>query len=207
MNQTPLCIIMTKHGSDKGHGRHNYTPEYHKLIGKKRNKIKNVFEIGIGSQNPQIPNNMGQGGTPSASLRGWKEYFPNATIHGADIDKTILKNEEKIQTHYVDQKDAKTIQEMWNHPSLKTKTFDIIVDDGQHTLETNINFLKNSIQKLKPKGTYIIEDINTDPKNIQQFRKALNKLKKTHRIKYFIKQIPHPTNQEDNCIIIITTKR
>lgn len=162
---------MTKNGSDKGHGRHNYTIEYHKLFGKKRNKIKNVFEIGIGSQNPQIPNNMGQGGIPSASLRGWKEYFPNATIHGADIDKTILKNEEKIQTYYVDQKDEKTIQEMWNHPSLKTKTFDIIVDDGQHTLETNINFLKNSIHLKKPKGTYIIEDINTDLKTYNNSEK------------------------------------
>ncbi len=194
---------MTKHGSDKGHGRHNYTPEYHKLFTEKRNKIEKVFEIGIGSQNPLIPCNMGQGGTPSASLRGWKEYFPNATIHGADIDKTILKDEERIKTHYVDQNDPNAIQEMWNKPDLKEITFDIIIDDGQHNHQANITFLKNSLQKLKPDGTYIIEDISIKPETLKEYQQTLDQLP----INYQIHQLPHPTNQEDNCIIIITTKR
>jgi hypothetical protein len=40
--------------------------------------------------------------------------------------------------------------------------FDIIVDDGPHTYSSNILFYKNSINKLKTNGMYIIEDINLD---------------------------------------------
>ena len=39
-------------------------------------------------------------------------YFLNATIYGADVDKKILKNEEKIKTYYVDQTDKNSINEM-----------------------------------------------------------------------------------------------
>ena len=203
MEETPLCTIMKKHGSDKGQDRHNYTITYHKLFKNKRTQITNIFEIGIGSTNPQIPSSMGPNGTPKASLRGWSEYFPNATIHGADIDETILKNEEKIQTHYVDQNNPTSIQEMWNSPSLQNQTFDIIIDDAQHNHQANITFLNNSLQKLKPDGTYIIEDINTNPQNIQQYQTTLNQNK---NINYQIHQIPHPTNNQDNCIITITRK-
>lgn len=202
MEETPLCTIMQKHGSDKGQGRHNYTPLYHNLFKNKRTQITDIFELGIGTTNPQIPSNMGPNGTPKASLRGWKEYFPNATIHGADIDTTILKDEEKIQTHYVDLNNPQTIQEMWNQHSLKEQTFDIIIDDGLHNHQANTTFLTNSLKKLKPDGTYIIEDINTNPQNIQQYQNTLNQLP----INYRIHQIPHPTNNQDNCTIIITRK-
>ena len=40
---------------------------------------------------------------PGASLRVWNEYFKNATIYGADIDKSTLFEEKKIKTFYVDQ--------------------------------------------------------------------------------------------------------
>ena len=39
---------------------------------------------------------MGSEGVPLASLRAWRDYFKNANIYGADIDKGILKDEERI---------------------------------------------------------------------------------------------------------------
>lgn len=37
--------------------------------------------------------------------------------------------------------------------------FDIIIDDGPHSLESQIFFLENYLDKVKPNGLLIIEDI------------------------------------------------
>ena len=55
----------------------------------------NIFEVGLGTNNVDVPSNMGKDGKPGASLRAWRDYFPNA-----DIDTRILFKEDKIQTFY-----------------------------------------------------------------------------------------------------------
>ena len=76
---------------------------------------------------------MGTYGKPGASLRMWRDYFYNANIYGADIDKGILFNEDRINTYFVDQLDSETIKSMWNNIGLKD--FDIIIDDGLHEVD------------------------------------------------------------------------
>lgn len=39
------------------------------------------------------------------------------------------------------------------------KNFDIIIDDGLHTTDANVNLFLNSFNKLKKNGIYIIEDV------------------------------------------------
>ena len=46
----------------------------------------------------------------SASLYMWQEYFPNAEIFGADVDKRILFNEGRIKTYFVDQYSFESIK-------------------------------------------------------------------------------------------------
>ena len=70
------------------------------------------MEVGLGSNNTELLSNMGSDGKPLASLRAWRDYFPNAQIYGADIDKDILTNEERIKTFFVDQTKPDTIREM-----------------------------------------------------------------------------------------------
>ena len=48
---------------------------------------------------------------------------------------------------------------MWNN--INIDGFDIIIDDGMHTLSASSNFFLNSFSKLKKKGIYIIEDVHT----------------------------------------------
>lgn len=48
-------------------------------------------------------NFMGNNCRPCASIYGWKEFFQNSLIFGADIDKDILINEDRIKTYYCDQ--------------------------------------------------------------------------------------------------------
>jgi hypothetical protein len=55
---------------------------------------------------------MGRTGTPGASLRAWRDYFPNAEIYGADIDREILFEEERISAFYVNQLSESAILKM-----------------------------------------------------------------------------------------------
>lgn len=160
---TELCEIMERHGSDKSckptwvdYEGHNYTRFYSQLFDDIRTDNINFFELGLGTNNTDIPCNMGRLGTPGASLKGWKEYFPNANIYGADIDKAILFNEGRIKTFYCDQTNSIEVLEMWKTIN---KKFDIIIDDGLHDFNANLNFLKNSLDKLNDGGYYIIEDV------------------------------------------------
>ena len=99
---------------------------------------------------------MGVTGKPGASLRAWRDYFENAKIYGADIDKEILFRETIIKTFYVDQTDKKSVLQMWK--KIDEKNFNLIIDDGLHTFSAAINLFELSINRLKPDGIYIIED-------------------------------------------------
>ena len=87
---------------------------------------------------------MSSTGIPGASLRLWKEYFPNAEVYGADIDKRILLEEDRIKTFYVDQTNAESVNSMWNE--IERDNFDIIIDDGLHTAEAAITLFENSLK-------------------------------------------------------------
>ena len=101
----------------------------------------------------------------------WKDYFPNANIYGADIDRDILFNEDRINTYYVDQLNTESIKSMWKDIGLNN--FDIIIDDGLHEVNANLNFFFNSFDKLKKNGIYVIEDVK-----LYDISKLYNKLKK-----------------------------
>ena len=101
---------------------------------------------------------MTTGGKPGASLKVWRDYFINAEIIGADVDKDILFNSDRIKTFEVDQTNEQSIKNMWNKINLKN--FDLIIDDGLHNYEAGITLFKNSFDRLKKDGIYIIEDVS-----------------------------------------------
>jgi hypothetical protein len=163
---TPLCEIMARNQSDKGSlniekSHHNYTTFYYSIFKDLRMKELRIFELGLGTNNVNVPSNMGKYGRPGASLYGWAEFFPNSYIFGADIDKDILFNKDRIKTYYCDQTKPEIIKTMWSETELQ-ENFDIIVEDGLHTFNANVCFFENSIHKLKPNGYYIIEDVIID---------------------------------------------
>ena len=112
---TTLCEIMGRNKSDKGHinitkSWHNYTTFYYSIFQSLRDKNLRLFELGLGTNNRNIPSNMGENGRPGASLYGWHEFFPNSDIFGADIDSDILFNTTKIKTFYCDQRNPEIIK-------------------------------------------------------------------------------------------------
>ena len=196
-NNKQLTDLMNLFGSDKGgrNNHHNFASYYSEIFFHKRNDIKNFLEIGLGTNNTSVLSNMGPNGIPLASLRAWRDYFKNANIYGADIDKNILKNEDRIETFYVDQTDPITIKEMFKN--IGEKKFDIILEDGLHEYNANICFFENAIEYLEPNGTYIIEDIYY--KDQDKFIKYFENKK----YNFSIIDIFHEKNIANNCLIII----
>ena len=196
-----LTSIMNKHLSDKGNlnNIHNYTNMYHALFNKIRHEKLNVFEVGIGSVDENVAFHMNlsdKNYSPLASLRGWRDYFNKSQIFGADIDKKILKNSNRIKTFHVDMLKKKSIVKMWKKIN---KKMDIIIDDGFHSYEANINFFENSIKNLNKNGFFIIEDIHRKPSNIIKFYKYFSRTNYTFQII----DLDHPVNVNDNCLILV----
>ena len=196
-SNSELTDLMNLYGSDKGgkNNHHNYSEYYSDIFFHKRKRIKNFLEIGLGTNNTNMASNMGADGTPLASLRAWKDYFINANIYGADIDKDILKDEERIKTFFVDQKNSDTIIAMFN--KIGVDKFDIILEDGLHEYNANICFFENSIKYLDDDGIYIIEDIYYKDK-----KKFINYFKKL-KYNFSIVDIFHEENIANNCIVTI----
>jgi hypothetical protein len=155
-NDNILTQLCDKYMTDKGSinhnkrlawygGPHSYSNYYFSIFNHFKDNVKLVFECGLGT-------------SYGASLRVWRDYFKNAQIYGADIDKDILFQEDRIKTHYVDQLNTPSIEAMWK--KIGMQNFDIIIDDGLHTTDANINLFRNSFNKLKKNGIYIIEDVS-----------------------------------------------
>lgn len=136
-----LCHLMTSFGSDKGGPYHNYTIAYDRFFRAVRREPLNIFELGLGTNKAGAPSTMGPYGTPGASLRAWRAYFPNAQIFGADIDAGILFQEEHIRTLWVDQREPQAIRALWDR--VGEIAFNIMIDDGLHDASANIIFFWN----------------------------------------------------------------
>jgi hypothetical protein len=198
---TEMCRVMTSYGSDKGHGWHNYTTIYSVIFGKLRDRPLRIFELGLGTDNPKLISSMGVNGRPGASLRGWRELFPRALVYGADIDRDILFQEDRIDTFYCDQLDSVAIRDLWSRPVLRDG-MDIIIDDGLHTLEGNLSFLDGSLQHLRPGGFYVVEDIIQG--TIENWRAQLDAVSKRFpNHEFALVELPNSFNSCDNNLLII----
>jgi cephalosporin hydroxylase len=117
-----------------------YERYFSKFVGEK----PKVLEIGIG-----------QGG----SLKMWSEYFGKGSqIIGFDINEKCLKFEEPGIKIYIG--DQSNIADL----GLVTKQeieFDIIIDDGGHSMNQQISSYRYLVQFLKMGGVYLCEDVGT----------------------------------------------
>ncbi|MFO1097867.1 MAG: hypothetical protein U1E81_06205 [Xanthobacteraceae bacterium] len=149
-----LKAYFDKWGSDKSTA-HNYHLIYGPIL-KERYKIKGLLEIGIGSIDRNIVSNMGLGGRPGASLRAFRDFLDQAKIYGADIDRAILFEEDRIETFYVDQTNEESFDDL---RSRLPDELDIVIDDGLHSPNANLQTLKFGLSKVRIGGWVIVEDI------------------------------------------------
>jgi hypothetical protein len=153
-NVDTLQDLLNKYRSDKA-SSHNYYKIYAFILEKLgvNNKL-NLLEIGLGTNNPNLVSTMGSGGNPGASILAFRDFLPNSNIYGADVDKNILFNSERIKTFFVDQLDRSSFKE------LSENMYDVIIDDGLHSTGANLNTLLFAIEHIRVNGWIIIEDIS-----------------------------------------------
>jgi hypothetical protein len=173
-----LNELIQKYRSDKNAS--NYTPTYEKEFEGIKDTITSILEIGLGTIIEGVHSSMYDWKTsrvidgesfndymPGASLRAWKEYFRNAQIYGGDIQKDTQFEEERIKTFLFN---STNLEECNN--ALQDLQFDIIIDDGSHDVEDQINTMKSLYNRAKM--FYIIEDIHGG-----NFSRIENELKNT----------------------------
>jgi len=144
MTELSLDAIGLKHRTDKSSLGHDYLTFYDRLFGPIRNAPLTILEIGV---------------LKGASLRMWREYFPNARIVGADIDPFARRFAQPgIEVEYMDQSNLEDLVRV----ATKYQPFDIIIDDGSHLWEHQTTTLKTLFPFLKQGGIFVIEDLQTN---------------------------------------------
>jgi 8-demethyl-8-alpha-L-rhamnosyltetracenomycin-C 2'-O-methyltransferase len=138
---------------------HNYIPGYTYLFDPIRMSVKTLLEIGIGSvENGQMGGITHTNYRTGNSLRCWRDYFPNASIHGIDIYPHTL-NEPRITTYVADQSNRYELSKVIDsiHEPL-----DIIIDDGSHDGKHQVISFMYLEKYLSPSGIYVIEDVQPE---------------------------------------------
>lgn len=153
---TPLCKLAYKYGSDKCPNlKHTYTPLYYNLFKNIRFDIRKVLEIGIGSSSEMAWLNC-PWYTTGASLRMWRDFFPNAQIYGMDILPEAIFSDERITTFCYDQSKPEQLKELISKIG---NDLDIVIDDGSHLLEHQVLTTKTLLPLLPKSVMYFIEDV------------------------------------------------
>ena len=133
---------------------HSYLPLYEELLNKKKQSAIHVMEIGIGDGH--------QGITNGGSIKLWHDYFESATVHAAEISSIDnvwdgIKNIDRIQLYTsTNAYDREFIERDFVAKNIK---FDMVLDDGPHTLESMVDCITLYSPLIADDGILIIEDV------------------------------------------------
>jgi len=146
-----------KSGTDKEYIHKYISNFYQECFEKIQSKDITLLEIGT---------------CTGASLKLWKEFFVNGQIEGIDIIDTGISKyiDDKIVYHHFDAYDPNLVNTL--------NDYDIIIDDGPHDLNSQLQFIKLYYNKVKQGGYMIIEDVNNDDDIItisEELKKISNK--------------------------------
>jgi predicted O-methyltransferase YrrM len=123
---------------------HNYNYLYAALFSNFKNNTNDILEVGT---------------YKGASLKSWKAYFIKSRIYGIDIDPDTVFEEDRIKTMIADQNSLDSLSIV---NSLWKQKYDVIIDDGWHQPEASVYTMIAFISELKPKGIYVLEDIDQE---------------------------------------------
>lgn len=170
-------------GTDK-ESQHKYvTHFYESAFEPYKDRNLTVLELGI------------NGG---GSILLWKDYFTNGKIIGLDIADNLSRGKEEYQgidIRFVDGYNTNVVNSL---PSV-----DIAIDDGPHTLNTQIDFILYYFPKLNPGGLLVIEDIPSI-EHIDYFEKLTKKNPDVERT--LVVDTSKQYNQFDNIIYAVWKK-
>ena len=149
---------------------HSYLELYQNLLESKKLSAKHVLEIGIYN---------------GGSIKLWSDFFTNATVYGMD-----LENGHRIKSDIVGKRNIVLLTSMnaysddiFSKEILgRNIKFDFMLDDGPHTYESMVSFIRLYSQVMTDDGILIIEDVqnidwldnlkNEVPQHLKQYVKT-----------------------------------
>lgn len=176
--ESTLEQCMQCYGSDKSptSNVHAYTVAYEQLFRERRDTTTSILEIGLGYRFYKGSWMKGnERYMTGASLRAWRDYFPNAHVYGCDIAQHVLFQEDRISTFFMDQAKQDQASVVEQSVPAKARPFDIIVDDGSHVPEHQFLSAVRLLPLVRDGGIYVIEDVKRpnlnmfDPDRIENF--------------------------------------
>ena len=139
-----LDEIALRTGADKGSHFHNYTEVYSQYFYPLRDQPIRFLEIGL---------------FKGKSARMWEEYFPEASLHFIDCTLDFVEYYSGRSNYYLaDQENPADLKRV---VEASGGDFDIILDDGGHTMNQQIVSFRELFPHVKSGGLYIIEDLHT----------------------------------------------
>lgn len=120
----------------------------------KDDKYLDVYDLHFQPWRYRNPRFLEIGVQFGGSLKIWKEYFKNLKLVGVDNLPECKQYEgEDIEIFIGDQADEKFLDSLGG--------FDIVVDDGGHTMHQQQISFQVLFPKLSSGGIYVIEDLHT----------------------------------------------
>lgn len=144
--------LFIRYGTNKGGPLGwGYSPYYQQALEARREDVRNVLEIGICGF-LDFPNNV-----VGASLFAWRDFFPNARIHGVDNDARFVFNDKpRIVTRLTN---AYDLVDMAAALAEFDRTFDFVCDDAVHDPSAQMQLCAQIWPWVVPGGVYAIEEI------------------------------------------------
>jgi hypothetical protein len=156
-----LNLNTNPRGTDKGDYKSYVSNFYESEFSSRRLKFNRLLEIGVRS---------------GASLALWANYFKNIEIFGLDIEEVGTSNG-PVQ-EYIDYPSIQFFCEDAYNKDISDKfigKYTILIDDGPHSLTSQLKFQDLYLDKLADDGVLIIEDILFGYRDCYSLMKALPK--------------------------------
>lgn len=174
-----LNRLANKFKSDKGdiyYNRHFYSRIYSHYLSPLRSDKFTLIEIGLLRHDIQA--SMRKGPLDNApSLFMWSEYFPQAQIHGVDVQDFSPVERDRITFTQADQSDRSALNRVIERCYYSVR---VIIDDGSHASRHQQVSLAYLFPHLVSGGFYFIEDLHYQPRHMEhpQATKTLDLLRK-----------------------------
>jgi len=147
-----LTMLGKKYGTDKAGPAHNYTEfVYYDMLKNIRDKNIRLLELGVGDT--------------GASVKMWREFFPNADITLFDpffiIHPDVIVTPEELRDLNINVVIGNQLCKNDLKKLIKSEKeqFHIIIDDASHLSDGMQNSLAVLFPYLKKGGYYVVEDL------------------------------------------------
>jgi cephalosporin hydroxylase len=173
-------------GTDKA-SDHSYDGYYSEILSEYKDKEITLMEIGV---------------QYGGSILLWNDLLPKSKMVFIDIVNSvhnkIWESMDKSRYDFIvdnafDDKTIETLKTNYN------SGFDVIIEDGPHTLESQIFTIKNYSKLLNPGGILIIEDIQ----KYEDCDILIKQIDKTHFKSVEVIDLRNNKNRYDDILVVV----